>query len=64
MAQRDASKTAISFIDDKTVLLSLGDLSSAQYRESGDLDEEAPQMQELKDSLLMVLRQIAGPKPH
>ena len=64
MAQRDPSKAGISFIDDKTVLLSVGDLTASAADGGQEIDEDAPEVRELKDSLLMVLRQVAGPKLH
>ncbi len=64
MAQRDSSKTSLTFIDDKTVLLSVGDLTSATDAKTEELDEDAPEVQELRDSLLMALSQITGPKLH
>lgn len=64
MAQRDSSKTSMTFIDDKTVLLSVGDLTTSADGQIEALDEESPEVQELRDSLLMALSQIAGPKPH
>ena len=64
MAQRDDSKAAINFLDDKTVLLSLDEVTAARLSDEEEIDQDDPDLQDLRDSFVLALRQLTDTKVH